>query len=205
MYYIGADLGTSGLKMILMDDKGRILASETERYPIYFPRQGWSEQEPADWLEALVKGLKKLTEGVDREKIRAIGIDGQMHGLVMLDSQDQVIRPAILWNDTRTTREVEYLNQVIGEEKLSKYTGNIAFAGFTAPKIIWVRDKEPENFKKMKYVMLPKDYLNYMLTGVLSTDYSDASGMLLLDVKNKKWSKEMMDICHIREEHLPRL
>ena len=205
MYYIGADLGTSGLKMILMDESGDIVASVTERYPIYYPKPGWSEQEPADWYEALIRGLGKLTEGIPKEKIKALGIDGQMHGLVMLDEADQVIRPAILWNDTRTGKEVDYLNNVIGQDKLSSYTGNIAFAGFTAPKILWVKENEPENFSRMKYAMLPKDYLNYLLTGQLATDMSDASGMLLLDVRNKQWSKEMLDICDLEEADLPKL
>ncbi|MEN1759895.1 xylulokinase [Anoxynatronum sibiricum] len=205
MYYIGADLGTTGLKMILMDETGRITASQTEKYPIAYPFQNWAEQEPTDWFNALVKGIRKLTKGIAPEAVKAIGIDGQMHGLVMLDSQDQVIRPAILWNDTRTTEEVTYLNDEIGKSKLSELTGNIAFAGFTAPKIMWVRKNEPENFEKMKHVMLPKDYLNYMLTGILSSDYSDASGMLLLDVEKKQWSQEMMAICHITEANLPKL
>jgi xylulokinase len=128
-----------------------------------------------------------------------------MHGLVILDGEDQVIRPAILWNDGRTAKETDYLNQVVGKEKLSKYTANIAFAGFTAPKILWLREHEPENFAKIAKIMLPKDYLAYRLSGVHCTDYSDASGMLLLDVKNKCWSREMMEICHIEREQLPRL
>lgn len=128
-----------------------------------------------------------------------------MHGLVALDAQDKVIRPAILWNDGRTEKETDYLNKVIGKEKLSKYTANIAFAGFTAPKILWVKKHEPENFERIAKIMLPKDYLAYRLSGVHCTDYSDASGMLLLDVKNKCWSKEMMEICSIKEEQLPKL
>ena len=191
--------------MILMDETGNIIASRTEKYPIAYPFQGWSEQHPEDWLKALVEGIQKLTEGIAPHLIKAIGIDGQMHGLVMLDAQDQVIRPAILWNDTRTTEEVTYLNQEIGTTTLSGLTGNIAFAGFTAPKIMWVKENEPENFQKMRHLMLPKDYLNYMLTGVLTTDYSDASGMLLLDVKKKQWSQEMLTICQITEEQLPAL
>lgn len=128
-----------------------------------------------------------------------------MHGLVILDENDNVIRPAILWNDGRTTKEVDYLNNEIGKEKLSEYTANIAFAGFTAPKILWVKANEPENFKKIAKIMLPKDYIAYKMTGVHSCDYSDASGMLLLDVKNKCWSKEMMEICDVKEEQLPKL
>ena len=134
-----------------------------------------------------------------------ISLGGQMHGLVILDENDNVIRPAILWNDGRTTKEVDYLNNEIGKDKLSEYTANIAFAGFTAPKILWVKANEPDNFAKIKKIMLPKDYIAYKMTGVHSCDYSDASGMLLLDVKNKCWSKEMMEICDVREEQLPKL
>ena len=134
-----------------------------------------------------------------------ISFGGQMHGLVILDENDNVIRPAILWNDGRTTKEVDYLNNEIGKDKLSEYTANIAFAGFTAPKILWVKANEPDNFAKIKKIMLPKDYIAYKMTGVHSCDYSDASGMLLLDVKNKCWSKEMMEICDVREEQLPKL
>lgn len=205
MYYIGADLGTSGLKMILMDETGDIKKSLVEKYPISYPKPGWSEQAPQDWVNALKTGLKKLTDGIPAGQIRALGIDGQMHGLVMVDAQDQVIRPAILWNDTRTGKQVDYLNETIGKEVISRYTGNIAFAGFTAPKILWVKDNEPDHFARIKYVMLPKDYLNYVLTGILATDYSDASGMLLLDVEHKTWSSEMLELCGLTEANLPRL
>ncbi len=123
----------------------------------------------------------------------------------MVDDSDELIRPAILWNDTRTGKQVEHLNETIGQDKISDYTGNIAFAGFTAPKILWVKEHEPENFKKIKYVMLPKDYLNYKLTKVLATDLSDASGMLLLDVENKTWSQEMLSLCGLKENQLPKL
>jgi xylulokinase len=128
-----------------------------------------------------------------------------MHGLVILDADDRVIRPAILWNDGRTTKETDYLNNTIGRDRLSGYTANIAFAGFTAPKILWVKNNEPENFARIRKIMLPKDYLCYRLTGVFSTDLSDASGMLLLDVKNRTWSQEMLDICGVKKEQLPRL
>ena len=128
-----------------------------------------------------------------------------MHGLVALDENDAVIRPAILWNDGRTQKQVEYLNEVIGREKLSRYTANIAFAGFTAPKLLWMRENEPELFGRIRKIMLPKDYINYRLTGVHCTDYSDASGMLLLDVEHKRWSRELLDICGVTEAQLPRL
>ena len=204
MYYIGVDLGTSALKLVMMKGNGELVKTVSKEYPLYFPRSGWSEQNPADWFLAVKDGLKELAACVD-EKIAGISFGGQMHGLVILDKDDNVLRPAILWNDGRSTEETDYLNNVIGKEKLSKLTANIAFAGFTAPKILWVKNNEPEIFAKISKIMLPKDYISYMLSGSFSTDYSDASGMLLLDVKNKKWSKEMIDICSISEDMLPKL
>lgn len=204
-YYIGADLGTSALKLLLVDTEGQIINTITKSYDVCFPKPGWSEQNPKDWWEALVSGIKELTADVDKTSVSGIGVAGQMHGLVMLDKNDEVIRPAILWNDGRTHKEVDYLNNTIGKEKLASLTGNIAFAGFTAPKILWVKENEPENFNKTEKIMLPKDYITYRLTGVNSTDYSDASGMLLLDVKNKCWSEEMLEICGISENRLPKL
>lgn len=188
-----------------MEEDGTVVKIVSKDYPLSFPCPGWSEQNPSDWWIQSVAGLKELTADINRENIGGISFGGQMHGLVILDENDEVIRPAILWNDGRTIKETEYLNTVIGKETLSKYTGNIAFAGFTAPKILWVHDHEPENFARIRKLMLPKDYLAYKLTGVLSTDYSDASGMLLLDVEHKCWSKEMLDICHVKEEWLPTL
>lgn len=205
MYYIGVDLGTSAVKLLLMDEKGGILNVVSKEYPLSFPNPGWSEQHPEDWYEKSVEGIKELVAGFDASKVAGISFGGQMHGLVILDEDDKVIRPAILWNDGRTIEENDYLNNVIGKNKLSEYTANISFTGFTASKILWVKNKEPENFARIKKIMLPKDYLAYRLTGVHCTDYSDASGMLLLDVKNKCWSKEMIEICGIREEMLPKL
>lgn len=204
MYYIGVDLGTSALKLVMMKGNGELVKTVSKEYPLYFPRSGWSEQNPTDWFLAVKEGLKELAACAD-EKIAGISFGGQMHGLVILDKDDNVLRPAILWNDGRSTEETDYLNNVIGKEKLSKLTANIAFAGFTVPKILWVKNNEPEIFAKISKIMLPKDYISYMLSGNFSTDYSDASGMLLLDVKNKKWSKEMIDICSISEDMLPKL
>ena len=205
MFYIGVDLGTSAVKLLLMDEKGNILNVVSKEYPLYFPNPGWSEQPPEAWYEKSAEGIKELIAGVDASKVAGISFGGQMHGLVILDENDEVIRPAILWNDGRTIEENDYLNNVIGKDKLSSYTANISFTGFTAAKILWVKNKEPENFARIKKIMLPKDYLAYKLTGVNCTDYSDASGMLLLDVKNKCWSKEMIEICGIKEEMLPKL
>ncbi len=205
MYYIGVDLGTSAVKLLLMEADGSIKNIVSKEYPLSFPNPGWSEQRPEDWWNAVVTGIKELTDGFDASQVAGISFGGQMHGLVILDADDNVIRPAILWNDGRTTKETNYLNDVIGKDKLSQYTANIAFAGFTAPKILWVKENEPENFAKIAKIMLPKDYIAYKMTGVHSCDYSDASGMLLMDVKNKCWSKEMMEICSVKEEQLPKL
>lgn len=205
MLYIGIDLGTSAVKLLLMDGTGKVLNIVSKEYPLSFPNPGWSEQNPSDWWAQSKAGLKELTANVDKNSIAGISFGGQMHGLVVLDENDEVIRPAILWNDGRTQKETDYLNNEIGKEKLSKLTGNIAFAGFTAPKILWLKANEPQNFAKIKKIMLPKDYIAYRLTGEFSTDYSDASGMLLLDVKNKCWSKEMLEICGVKEEWMPKL
>ena len=204
-YYIGADLGTSALKLLLVDTEGNIVNTVTKTYDVCFPNPGWSEQSPEDWWKALVSGVKELVKDIDKASVGGIGVGGQMHGLVILDENDNVIRPAILWNDGRTAKETDYLNEVIGQKKLAELTGNIAFAGFTAPKILWVKENEPENFKRIAKIMLPKDYINYKLTGVFSMDYSDASGTLLLDVENKCWSQEMVDICGIDISLLPAL
>ena len=203
--YIGIDLGTSAVKLLLMDKDGTVINTVSREYPLHFPAPGWSEQNPEDWYRESVQGIKELLKGFDKEKVRGIGFGGQMHGLVVLDENDEVIRPAILWNDGRTGEECDYLNNEIGKKKLSEYTANIAFAGFTAPKLLWMRKHEPGNFARIKKIMLPKDFLAYRLTGVHCTDVSDASGMLLLDVKKRAWSKEMCEICHIQEEMLPKL
>ena len=204
-YFIGIDLGTSAVKLLLVDEQGRIEREVTKEYPLSFPHPGWSEQNPEDWWKAVQHGVLQLTEHIDKSAVRGIGVGGQMHGLVALDEDDAVIRPAILWNDGRTGEEVAYLNETIGKEKLSALTANIAFAGFTAPKLLWMRRNEPENFARIRKIMLPKDYINYRLTGVHSCDYSDASGMLLLDVEHKCWSKEMLEICGVDESWMPKL
>lgn len=205
MYYIGVDLGTSAVKLLLMQADGTISKIVSKEYPLFFPHPGWSEQNPADWWSAVKEGIKELTSEVDRKQVAGISFGGQMHGLVVLDKDDEVIRPAILWNDGRTVEETNYLNDVIGKDKLSKYTANIAFAGFTAPKILWMKKNEPELFAKICKIMLPKDYIAYKLSGVHCSDYSDASGMLLMDVEHKCWSKEMMDICSVSENQMPKL
>ncbi len=205
MLFLGIDLGTSSVKLLLSDERGTILRSASKDYPLLFPAPGWSEQRPEDWWDGVCAGLDELLAGIPREEVRGIACGGQMHGLVVLDEADRVLRPAILWNDSRTAEEVAYLNGVIGCERLTEWTANIAFAGFTAPKLLWMRTHEPELFARIRRIMLPKDYINYRLTGVHACDYSDASGMLLLDVRNRTWSREMLELCGIREEQLPRL
>ena len=203
--YIGIDLGTSAAKLLLVDEKGKILNAVTKEYPLEFPAPGWSQQDPEDWKIAVFTGIPELLRGFDTANVAGIGTGGQMHGLVALDEADRVICPAILWNDGRTAKEVEYLNATVGKEKLSALTANIAFAGFTAPKLLWMKEHEPDHFARIRKIMLPKDYVNYCLTGVHCCDYSDASGMLLLDVEHKRWSTEMLSICGVSEEQMPAL
>lgn len=205
MYYIGIDLGTSAVKLLLMKSGGTIEKIVSREYPLMFPHPGWSEQKPEDWWNAVTDGIRELVDGIDTAEVAGIGAGGQMHGLVALDGDDRVLRPAILWNDGRTQKQTDYLNHTIGKEKLRELTGNIAFAGFTAPKILWMQENEPELFARIRKIMLPKDYINYRLTGSFVTDYSDASGMLLLDVKRKSWSDEMLRICGITRDQMPEL
>lgn len=210
-HYIGIDLGTSSLKGILTDGNGKILWQATAGYPVLYPQPGWTEQNPSDWMTALDKVLGSLLAGAAEGKgnvvksVRGISFGGQMHGLVALNRAGEVVRPCILWNDGRTEKQTEYLNDTVGKRTLSKLTGNIAFAGFTAPKLLWLRENEPENFSRIAKIMLPKDYLAYRLSGAFATDYSDASGTLLLDVKNRHWSQKMLAICGIAMEQLPEL
>ncbi len=203
-YYIGIDLGTSSLKGILTNSTGEVVRQATASYPIIYPQNGWTEQNPSDWIVALNSVLAKLVTGYEKD-VKGVSFGGQMHGLVVLDKYGNVIRPCILWNDGRTENQTKYLNETVGKDFLVRYTGNIAFAGFTAPKLLWLWENEPDHFAKISKIMLPKDYLVYYLSGEFSTDYSDASGMLLLDVANRCWSKEMCEICHVKEEQLPTL
>lgn len=202
--YIGVDLGTSSIKLTLIDSLGNILNEVSKDYPLY--QKGlYSEQNPEDWWEAFTFCFDKLLEQQDRDCLEGLSFSGQMHGLVLLDKNDRIIRPCILWNDGRSEEETKYLNEVVGKDKLSEWTGNIAYAGFTAPKLLWVKNHEKELFQNIDKIMLPKDYIAYRLTGVFATDYSDASGTLYLDAKNKKWSKNMLQILGISEVNLPKL
>lgn len=205
MLYIGIDLGTSAVKLLLMDEAGTIRNVVSIEYPISYPQPGWAEQHPEDWWRAVADGIRSLTAGCDKSRIAGIGCGGQMHGLVALDKNNKVLRPAILWNDGRTAEETQWLNTAVGKDKLSRYTANIAFAGFTAPKLLWMKKNEPEFFDRIDKIMLPKDYINFLLTGVHCTDVSDASGTLLFDVEHKCWSREMLNLCDLQEEQMPQI
>ena len=224
-FYIGIDLGTSAMKGILTDERGTIVRQATATYDVIYPQNGWTEQNPSDWIVALNNVFAELLcVGKNCNKcdindclsakngtlnlandVKGISFGGQMHGLVALDKHGEVIRPCILWNDGRTEKQTAYLNEVVGKQTLSELTGNIAFAGFTAPKLLWLKENEPDNFARIDKIMLPKDYLAYYLSGVVATDYSDASGTLLLDVKNKSWSQKMANVCGISLQNLPEL
>lgn len=204
-YYVGIDLGTSAVKILLVSRTGEIAATVSKSYAVDYPHPGWSEQNPQVWWDAVVDGVRELVEGVDPAEIKGIACGGQMHGLVVLDSAGDVIRPCILWNDGRTQEQADYLNAKIGRDRLVELTGNIAFAGFTAPKLLWMREHEPELFARIAHIMLPKDYLVYRMTGEFVTDYTDASGTLLLDVQHRGWSSEMVDICGVERTWLPTL
>lgn len=202
--YLGIDLGTSGVKLLLLTKEGKVVKTVTKGYDLLIPKPGWTEQDPNAWYSATIEGLKEIVKG-NEDSIKSLSFSGQMHGMVLLDSNDNVIRNAILWNDQRTTKEVDYLNNEIGKEILIKETGNIAVTGLTAPKILWTKNNELDNFTKISKIMLPKDYLAYKLSGVFASDYSDASGTLYLDVKNKVYSKYMLDVLSIKESQLPKL
>lgn len=201
--YIGIDLGTSAVKLLLMNPEGKVLKTVSKEYPLLFPKENWIEQNPDDWVEKTFEAFLEFTSE-ELSLVRAISFSGQMHGSVFLDDEDKVIRPALLWCDQRTVEECKFLNRKFGS-KLIDLTGNIAITGFTAPKILWLKNNESENFKKINKIMLPKDYLAFKLSGVYSTDVSDASGTLLLDVKNRKWCQELLETLNITEAQLPKL
>ena len=201
--YIGIDLGTSAVKLLLMSSEGKVIRTVSKEYPLLFPKENWIEQNPDDWIEKTFEAFSEFTKE-ELSAVKAISFSGQMHGSVFLDIEDKVIRPALLWCDQRTVEECKNLNEKFGL-KLIELTGNIAITGFTAPKILWLKNNEPENFKKINKIMLPKDYLAFKLSGVYSTDVSDASGTLLLDVKNRKWCQELLETLNITEAQLPKL
>jgi len=200
---IGIDVGTSAVKLIVMNEMGEVLRTVSRDYPLYLFNEGWSEQAPEDWWEATACALRELT--TEYKDIAAVSFSGQMHGLVALDGDGNVLRRAILWNDQRTQAECDYLNNTVGRDVLLSNAANIALTGFTLPKILWMKNNEPELYEKIAMVMLPKDYIAYKLTGIAATDYSDASGTLLLDVKNQDWSDKMLSIAGLTRAQVPKL
>ena len=204
---LGIDLGTSGVKVLAIDEKGKTLASTSVSYPLVQPRDGWSEQNPHDWWQGTITAIQKILDhpAVRPDTVIALSLSGQMHGSVFLDSDNKIIRNPLLWNDTRTFEECRYITEQIGEENLLNYVGNPALEGFTLPKVLWLKRNEPDNYKKLSTLMLPKDYILFRLTGRICTEYSDAAGTLLLDVKNRCWSQKVCDSLDINYRMLPEL
>lgn len=194
-YVIGVDIGTSGTKTVLFDEKGTVIASKTIEYPMYQPKNGYAEQDPADWANAAIQTIKAVVaeSGVKKEDVKGIGLSGQMHGLVMLDKDNNVIRRSIIWCDQRTAKEVDEMNAKLGRDKLIEITANPALTGWTAAKILWVKNNEPENYEKCRHILLPKDYIRFVLTHEYATEVSDASGMQLLNVPGRDWSDEIIN------------
>lgn len=198
-YLIGIDIGTSATKTVLFDENCQVIQSASHEYPLYQPQNGWAEQEPMDWYQAVVMTIREVIfeSGVDSDDIKGIGLSGQMHGLVMLDEKNEVIRPSIIWCDQRTAKECDEITKKVGAKRLIDITANPALTGFTASKILWVRNHEPENYHRCRHILLPKDFIRFCMTGEYATEVSDASGMQLLDVPHRCWSKEILDILDI--------
>lgn len=198
-YLIGIDVGTSATKTVLFDKKGNIIASASREYPLYQPHNGWAEQKPEDWRDAVIATVEEVVKksGAGKDEVKGIGISGQMHGLVMLDEAGNVIRPSIIWCDQRTGEEVEEMLEIMPRERWIEITANPPLTGWTAAKILWVRNHEPDNYERCRHILLPKDYIRYILTGVFATEVSDASGMQLLDVPNRCWSDEVLEKLNI--------
>jgi xylulokinase len=208
-YLLGIDLGTSGVKVMLLPadaQEAKPVAEATEEYPLFTPRPGWSEQNPADWWSGVTRAVGRVLDaaGIAPEYVAALALSGQMHGATLLDARGEVLRPCILWNDTRSGPQcMEITERVGGLPNLVKWVANPALAGFTAPKILWVREHEPEIYSRLATVLLPKDYINYRLTGELATEVSDASGTLLFDVAHRRWSEEMLRALDLPASILP--
>lgn len=203
-YLIGIDIGTSGTKTVLFDIDGNTVSSALKEYPMAQPNIGWAEQNPEDWWDATYNTLKDVIEksGIDSKDIKGIGLSGQMHGLVLLDEDNKVLRPSIIWCDQRTDKECKEITELIGKERLIEITANPALTGFTASKILWVRNNEPEIYKKVAKILLPKDYVRFRLTGTFATEVSDASGMQLMNIAERNWSDEVLEKLHINREFL---
>ncbi len=204
-YFLGLDVGTTGAKALLVSGKGKVVASATTEYTLSTPQPLWAEQDPEDWWQATVQSFRRvLREGqVHPDQIAGVGLTGQMHGLVLLDKQGKVLRPCIMWNDQRTGSQCEAITSTIGFERLLVLTGNPVLPGFTAPKILWLKENEPEIYSRVAFILLPKDYIRYRLTGEYAVDVSDASGTSLLDVSRREWSKEVLEALDIPRSWLP--
>ncbi|MGE5674972.1 MAG: xylulokinase [Mycobacterium leprae] len=205
MLFIGIDVGTSGVRTIAVDEAGSLVAQATTEHPLHVPQPGWTEQDPQDWWNGAVQSLRQVVAALGQRagEIAAVGLTGQMHGSVFLDEDGKVIRPAILWNDQRTVEEAALIEELIGRDRLIELTGNRALTGFTAPKIVWLRRHEPDNYARIAQILLPKDYIRYRLTGAYATDVADASGTLLFDVAHRRWSEEVCGALFIPEQWLP--
>ncbi|MCU7497573.1 MAG: xylulokinase [Ignavibacteria bacterium] len=206
-YFIGLDVGTTGAKALIIDQDGRVLGSATTAYEMSTPRPLWAEQNPEDWWNASKISFRRLLgdSGIRNQDVRGLGLTGQMHGLVLLDEKGNILRPCIMWNDQRTIDECREMTDKAGFERLLRITGNPVLPGFTAPKILWVGKNEPEIYKQIAHILLPKDYIRYRLTGEFATDVSDASGTSLLDVNQRNWSGEILSLVNIRSEWLPKV
>ena len=205
-YLLGLDIGTSGVKALLISVEGKIISSKTESYPLATPHSGWAEQSPYDWWEATVNAIREIVSNgyIDANQIKGISLSGQMHSSVFLNNKMKVIRPAILWSDTRTSEQCkEIYTKAGGLKQLTRYVSNPALEGFTAPKILWLKENEPENYQKVKYILLPKDYIRYRLTSELFTEVSDAAGTLLFEVIKKRWSTSLLEKLEIDQNLLP--
>lgn len=207
MYLLGIDVGTSGTKTVLFDPRGQALASHTAEYPLYQPHNGWAEQDPEDWWRATVEGIQAVLASVPAAKNGriAVGLSGQMHGLVMLDKEGRPLRRSIIWCDQRTGRETGQMNRTVGEKRLIEISANPAMTGFTAAKILWVQNNEPDIYSRCARILLPKDYIRYRLTGEFATEVSDASGMQLMDIKNRCWSSELLTAFNIDQALLGKM
>jgi xylulokinase len=204
-YHVGIDIGTTGARALIIDENGSVVGSATSDYPMYTPRPLWAEQDPEDWWQAVIKAMRSALEQakINPSAIKAVGLTGQMHGMVLLDSEGRVVRPCIMWNDQRTADECAWIMRTVGVERFMELTLNPALPGFTAPKIIWLRTNEPDNYARAKVLLLPKDYIRYRLTGVYATEVSDASGTVLLNVKERRWSHEILEKLGIPESWMP--
>lgn len=206
-YLLGIDVSTTGAKAILINDKGQVTASATTEYPLSTPHPLWSEQSPDDWWNGASASIRQVLSeaSISPQDIKGVGLTGQMHGLVLLDRNNQVLRPAILWNDQRTAAQCQWMTEKIGAKRLLSISGNPALTGFTAPKILWVRENEPEIYAKIAHILLPKDYIRFKLTGDFAIDCAEASGTSLLDITKRRWSTEILDLLEINPAWLPKV